>query len=264
MGLKDRKTLKGHFKKGLMPTEAGFEDLIDSSLNCLEDGISRDISNGMKIAPANNQNSIISFFRSLVDKNPLWNFQFDPEIRSASPNKNQPKGIAQGLTINEVTQVDSATVRNDSRIFLEKGGNVGIGCLEPSEKLEVDGNIASRGRIGIKGSIPADGNWYTVVEGLTHGHGFEIVARTGAKNTGRHALVHAIALSTFGRSDYAIRKTQARFSFWKRCAIKIRFTGELKDYKLQLRSRTDEGAENKVYFHICSLWDDTDHFSDTN
>ena len=46
MALIDRQTLKNYFKKGGFATEKHFVDLIDSSLNVVDDGISIQRENG--------------------------------------------------------------------------------------------------------------------------------------------------------------------------------------------------------------------------
>lgn len=52
MEIFNRSTLKGFFQKGKVPTEAHFTNLIDSTLNKLDDGIAKTVEHGLKLAPA--------------------------------------------------------------------------------------------------------------------------------------------------------------------------------------------------------------------
>ena len=51
MGIKNRETLKNYFKKGGLATEKQFIDLIESSMNIIDDGLSMKPSTGLKINP---------------------------------------------------------------------------------------------------------------------------------------------------------------------------------------------------------------------
>ena len=49
MARKDRKTLEAKFKNGRMPSEVAFADLIDSTLNLIDDGFEKTAEEGLKI-----------------------------------------------------------------------------------------------------------------------------------------------------------------------------------------------------------------------
>ena len=51
MATKNRETLKNYFKKGGFATEKQFIDLIESSMNVIDDGISMQPKTGLKINP---------------------------------------------------------------------------------------------------------------------------------------------------------------------------------------------------------------------
>jgi len=80
----------------------------------------------------------------------------------------------------------------------------------------VDGFIESKGRIGSyeSGNVLADGKWHTIIKELDNCNAFEIVARTGKKGSGRFAILHALAVSAFGKSRSRIRKTSAYYGFF--------------------------------------------------
>ena len=64
MALINRQTLKNYFKKGGFTTEKHFVDLIDSSLNIVDDGISIQKEHGLKINPLGFSTKLISFFKN--------------------------------------------------------------------------------------------------------------------------------------------------------------------------------------------------------
>ena len=63
MGIFNRQTLKNYFKKGGFATEKHFVDLIDSSLNSVDDGISMSPENGLILNPFGYTSKVISFFK---------------------------------------------------------------------------------------------------------------------------------------------------------------------------------------------------------
>ena len=63
MALINRQTLKNYFQKGGFATEKHFVDLIDSSLNQVDDGISMNAEHGFKLNPHGYSTRLISFFK---------------------------------------------------------------------------------------------------------------------------------------------------------------------------------------------------------
>jgi hypothetical protein len=117
-------------------------------------------------------------------------------------------------------------------------------------------------------TVPADGNWHTIMDHLDHCNAYEVTARVGIHKTGRHALLHAIALSAYGNSHHRIRRTRARFSFWRPINIKIRWHGTTHDYALQIKTSRDLGTEVNIKYYVTQLWDDEtmgipDHYMKT-
>jgi len=97
-----------------------------------------------------------------------------------------------GLTTGSLPYKSATTLAN-SPIYTD-GTNVGIGSTAPAEKLEVIGNIISKGTSWTLRTSAADNNWY----GVTYGNGlFVAVAYSGTGNrvmtsgkTERNALSH--------------------------------------------------------------------------
>ncbi len=68
MGIKNRETLKNYFKKGGFATEKQFIDLIESSMNVVDDGITIKPKTGLKINPLGESSKLISFFKRILKK----------------------------------------------------------------------------------------------------------------------------------------------------------------------------------------------------
>src|SRR4051812_49015802 len=130
MNLKNRETLKEFFKKGKMPAEGNFEALIDSMVNRIDDGFSKDMEHGLMLSPEGSSKGLTSFFRSIEQKNPAWTMAIDADDTHRGLCYLEP-GPQGGV-----------------RLFLQEGGNIGIGTIAPAFKLEVNGIVGMKGRVG--------------------------------------------------------------------------------------------------------------------
>jgi len=132
-------------------------------------------------------------------------------------------------------------------LVLKNGGNVGIGEENPKSKLDVNGVITAKGRVGSfqVGQVPADGKWYNLLDQLNEPCAFEIMVRVdGEKGSGRYALAHVIALNTFGGplSRGKITKTATHYgSYFNR--LRFRWTGSLYNYSLQVKTARHYGLD---------------------
>ena len=68
MGIKNRETLKNYFKKGGFATEKQFIDLIESSMNVIDDGITIKPKTGLKINPLGESSNVDFFFQEELTK----------------------------------------------------------------------------------------------------------------------------------------------------------------------------------------------------
>ncbi|QHS58853.1 adhesin [Chitinophaga agri] len=241
-----REELKEHFRNGKLPTEHHFAHLIDSTINKQEDGFSKDEENGMVVAALGTSKRLVSFYRTNDDLEPF--FLMEKDEREYPGLRMQP-------------HIDTADVaRNDDKsFFFHMNGNMGVGTrCNPCYKLEVSGFVAMEGRVGtyLIGKVPADGNWYPIISGLDNCQAFEVIARTGKRNSGRFAILHAFAVSAFGRSCGSIRKASSHYGFfWNR--LRLRWKGGNHHYALQLRTNSNYGPDVEIYYRITRLWDDT-------
>ena len=245
MALINRQTLKNYFKKGGFATEKHFVDLIDSSLNVVDDGISIQPQNGLKINPIGFSTKLISFFKKSTQKSPEFTIEMD--------NSN-----AQGLSFQG---------ENDKSIIkIKKDGLVGINTLDPRYTLDVNGTLGMDSKVGIHriGSVPGDGTWHSILANLNGVNGYEITANIkGKPGSGRYSIAHAIALSTFGgrRSKNKIKKTVASYGsfFYK---ISFRWFGDMHNYELQAKTTRHFGIDEKtgspfnINFNILKLFSD--------
>lgn len=116
---KNRTTLKERFKKGAIPTEADFADLIDSMLNQAEDNISKLPNDALRVTATGVDEAVVNFYRVENNEEKLaWQF------------KQKPDGKA-GLSISDTVA---------PRLFIENAtGNVGVGTTTPKAKFQVLG-----------------------------------------------------------------------------------------------------------------------------
>ncbi|WP_343669948.1 hypothetical protein [Chitinophaga sp.] len=241
-----REELKEHFKNGKIPTENHFACLIDSTINRQEDGFSKDEENGLLIKALGTSNRLISFYRHAGDQDPF--FMMEKDVRAQSTI----------MRLQAFTTEQEEAKRDAASFFLHTNGSMGLGapCVDDI-RLQVKGFAAMEGRIGnyMGGTIPADGKWHSIVEGLNNCQAMEVMARAGMINTGRFAIMHAIAVSAFGTGHNSIRRTSAHYGYyWNR--LRLRWKGKTHKYDLQLRTNSNYGKDVDIYYRITRLWDD--------
>jgi hypothetical protein len=240
-----RAELKKYFRNGQIPSEIHYGYLIDSVIVQHDDGISKDEENGYVISPIASSKRMITFYKSMDRLEPYF---FVDKDGLESPSLKFIPGTATG----------SEKEQDRSSVFFHQNGSVGVGKRSDSIlKLEVDGFIGAKGRVGTyaRGKVKADGKWHPVIEGLDNCQAFEIMARTGKKGSGKFSIMHAIALSAFGRSSSKITKTRAYYGFfWNK--LNLRWRGTTHNFSLELRSNRNFGKDVEIFYNISQLWDD--------
>ncbi len=234
MARRNRKTLKNFFQKGQMPSEENFSDLIDSMVNIVDEGITKSINEGLEISSIGDSSKLISFFRDIEDKEPLWSINADKENNNLTFNSNTNKKL----------------------ISLSENDRVGIGTDTPKTKLDVNGIVSYTGRIGSykKGFIAADHKWHTILDNLDGCQAFEIMAGVGKKKSGKYALLHAYAMNTFNSKGHVYYHQ----SFFRTMcnSIKLRWKGSADKYALEMKTRSDYGSDIYVQYSVAKLWFD--------
>lgn len=235
MALINRQTLKNYFKKGGFATERHFIDLIDSSLNSVDDGLAKTPEHGLKLSPLSNSTKLLSFSKRITQENPDY---------AINLNGNNVEGLS----------IDNA--ENRTLIKFNKFGHVGLNTAYPKHTFDVDGTIGFKNQIGTykTGQVPADGNWHDVLSELDGVCAFEITASAaGRVGEGFYSVSHALALSTYGgrKSRQKIRVTTAYYEKYFR-KLSFRWAGEMYNYSLQIRTKTNYGIdpETKENYHI--------------
>lgn len=103
-----------------------------------------------------------------------------------------------------------------------------------------------------KGTVPADGKWQPIATKLNGCHCFRVLAMVGHRGTGRYAIVHALALSTFGKSHDRIAVQQAHYAwYWNK--MKLRFKGDTFDYRLEIKTMRNYGAGVHIQYELDTL-----------
>lgn len=234
MPKRNRQTLKECFKEGKKPSELDFENLIDSTINILDDGFSKQADTGMALSPIQGNHAVISVFREAGDDRAAWEIAIDPDSGS--------------LKINRCHTEISTTI-----MTLDTDGNIELG--ETGGEIIVKGDICATGRKGgyIKGKVPADGRWHDITTKLEGCWALEVIAGSGRKNTGKHALLVATAVHCFGAkrqvkkvsSHYGISGNRIRLR-WKRSGFAC---------TLQIRTSFNFGPGVDIDYNISRLWD---------
>ena len=235
MPVKSRDELKKAFRKGCIPSEEDFFNLIDS-LSHINDDDYYDNDNGLKLTSFGSSNKMITFLNNFEDKFKVWTVE-----KYDSHNK------MYGLTLNDL--------KGESVFSISLEGNIGIGTKKPSSKLDVNGDIKYCGRKGnyASGKIVADGKWHTVIDELKDCHAFEVVAKMSRYHTGVHSILYALALNSFNGKCKNIKTIDSYYnSFMDK--IELRWEGETYNYRLEMRSKKDQGNEVFIKYNIGNLW----------
>ena len=134
MALINRNTLKNYFKKGGFAKENHFVDLIDSTLNSVDDGIEINKKDGLKLSTSPFSTKLISFFKKPTQENPEF---------SLGLNKDDVEGLS-------ISDKNKKTI-----IKIDKNGLIGVNKVKPDFDFDLKGTLAYESKIGnyIKGSV---------------------------------------------------------------------------------------------------------------
>ena len=255
MSRQSRDTLKSYFREGSRPSEDDFADLIDSALNITDEGFRKTPPDGLRVASLGDSHALMSFYTPRSDADRAeWSIGLGEDFKRLSIHR---PGVA-GAPL----------------LTLAPEGRVGVGKTSPQDERDVEGVIRSEGRRGreaqdriIDGKadrLVADGQFHALTGDLHGVQAFEIIAGVGLPDTGRFALMHAIALNTFNpiwwdNLFFANKKRiRAHHAYYSRQVDRLQLRwvaseenptrghGEQATYQLKIRTRRDYLAGKRV------------------
>ena len=248
MARKDRKTLEAKFKNGKMPTEVAFADLIDSTLNLIDDGFEKTIEDGLKVFQLGD-GKLMSFYQNMSTLSSMWSMGID-----------QATGNLSFSAQHDAPPVLTLRSANDALPGNVAKAAVGINTGNPRYELDVAGTIASFARVGRRGKpVPADGNWHDITEMLTGCQAFEVVAGVGGLDgDGKYALMHAFAINAYNDKSHI---TYHQAYYGAKCnRLELRWEKNVNvenfEYTLQLRVGSSFGDKIWVNYYLTRLWQD--------
>ena len=252
MAKKNRSTLKRYFRKGALPSEDHFSDLIDSALNIVDEGLERTPQNGVELSLIGQHERLISFFKSVGTTQAAWTIKYNHE--------------SDLLTFAKLGDDDAET----PVLTLDGKGRIGVNQDNSAHALDVNGVISAHGRIGAnpgtQKTVPADGQWHDITATLNGCHALEVMAGAGNKGTGRYGLMKAVAMNTYNPSGFIFNflnlkkriRYQQSYYLSRINRLKLRWHSVEDGYRLQLRSNCDYGDDVRIRFYLTSLWFDED------
>jgi len=278
VSVRSRESLRKQFADGCMPTGAQFDDLISSMLHMQDEGFEKTPEDGLKVTTAVGAHALLTFFRAENARQGLWSVRY-----GGAGNALAVQPVPQARTGPWVpgARVPGAAVPATAPLLtLTREGRVGVGQAEPAHALDVRGIVGAQGRVGTyplsdPAELKADGKWHVLADRLRRCVGFEVVASVGVDDTGRHALLHAVALNAFnprftGVVGWLARRfpwIERRFNRRKRIRSHGAWFGESCDqlelqwagegpgpYRLEIRTRCAYPGTPLIRVHVTQLW----------
>ncbi|MFB1116885.1 hypothetical protein [Dickeya dadantii] len=262
MAKRNRGTLKNYFRQGAMPSAEHFSDLIDSSVNKIEEGFDKTPEQGLKIAALDTHARLMTFYRDSDPTRPLWSVSLQPDSDLLRVNRHAGDGNG--------TVADAEPL-----LTFTPDGRAGINTTTPRHALDVNGVIGAQGRAGAQWAdrLPADGEWHDLTPKLEGCQAFEVVAGVGIRHSGRYALIHAIALNTCAPSGFFFNffnrknRISAHHAYYHSRADKLTLRwlrddtpagghDGIRPYRLQIRTHTSYGDGIVIRYHLTRLWHD--------
>ena len=272
MTKQDRTTLKSFFRDGALPTADRYRDLIDSTVNQIEDGFSKTPADGLRLSSVGASRAVLSLYQGLSTPYPSWVL----EHGEAQGSLHFRQGL--GLAGNDLDAADdTATARGEAKapdpagISMTRDGRLGVHRDLPEWRLDIGGVARMAGRIGqpTEGleAVPADGDWHDVTRPMTGCQAFEVMAGAGGEvNYGRYSMVHAIAMNAYHPRNpilnwlFGRRRIRSQTAMYGSYADRIRLrwvaTSERHHFKLQMRTNANFGEGKMIRYYMTRLWFD--------
>jgi hypothetical protein len=262
----DRTTLKAYFREGALPSAENYRDLIDSTVNHVEDGFDKSPVDGLKLSSIGASLRVLSLYQGLGSRTPAWTLEHGD--RPGSLHFRQAPEAASGLRVDAGSEPEPGP----AGLTLTREGLAGIGQESPAWRLDVGGTARMAGRIGAPTEaipeVPADGQWHDITLPMTGCQAFEVMAGAGGDpGRGRYALMHAIAMNAFNPRNPILnwllgrRRIRAQTAVYGSYADRLRLrwvaTPERHHFKLQIRANANYGDGKIIRYYMTRLWFDS-------
>ncbi len=274
MTKQDRTTLKSFFRDGALPSAERYGDLIDSTVNQIEDGFEKTPADGLRLSSVGGSRAVMSLYQGLSTPYPSWVMEHGEA--AGSLHFRQGLGLAGNDLDNDAPEPDPGTTSTNalaarSGLTLSRDGRLGVHSDTPEWRLDVGGVARMEGRIGqpTEGmeEVPADGTWQDVTRSLTGCQAFEVMAGAGGEvNYGRYSMVHAIAMNAYHPRNpilnwlFGRRRIRSQTAMYGSYADRIRLrwvaTSERHHFKLQMRTNANFGKGKTIRYYMTRLWFD--------
>ncbi|MEM7490235.1 MAG: hypothetical protein AAF390_14030 [Pseudomonadota bacterium] len=271
MSKRDRTTLKSFFRDGALPGAEQYRDLIDSSVNQVEDGFDKTDLDGLRLSSIGSSLRVMSLYEDLGTQTPSWVIEHgneNPGALHVRPDRGK------GADVIDTTPGPSPDGSRAAApgLSLDRRGDVGIGLHSPAWPLDVNGVVRMHGRIGVESPdiphVPADGRWHFITQPLTGCQAFEVMAGAGGlEGQGRYSLVHAIAMNAYHPRNrflnwaFRRRRIRAQTAVYGSYADRIRLQWvkdpEPHHFRLRICTNADFGKGRTIQYKLTRLWFDS-------
>lgn len=274
MTKQDRTTLKSFFRDGALPSAERYGDLIDSTVNQIEDGFSKTPADGLRLSSVGESRAVMSLYQGLSTPYPSWILEHGEA--AGSLHFRQSLGLTGNDLDSDAPEAEPKAGAPKappapSGLTLSRDGRLGVHSDAPEWRLDVGGVARMQGRIGqpTEGleQIPADGGWHDVTRSMTGCQAFEVMAGAGGEvNYGRYSMVHAIAMNAYHPRNpilnwlFRRRRIRSQTAMYGSYADRIRLrwvaASERHHFKLQMRTNANFGEGKTIRYYMTRLWFD--------
>lgn len=281
MTKRKRSTLRRYFSKGKLPRQDHFYDLIDSTLNPIDEGFDKSLEHGFEISLIGKHRRLLSFFKADQADRAVWTIEYDGEqdrLLIRRPETESDAGKAgeadQDANAEQDDNAEKDAGKSDPAaaapiaMTFSADSQVGINNTDPRHALDVGGVVAMRGRIGTVQkdyeSVAANGKWQKIAGPLHGCQAVEVIAGVGKKNSGKFSLMHAIAMNAYNPRGWFFNflnlkkriKYHHAYFLSRGDRIKLRWQNEEDGYYLEIRTLCRLEGDIRIQYYLTWLWFD--------